>query len=90
MTQPQLGVSCLPRVKVLSHFSLGADEDFTLVNHDVTFGRWMCSVEAAAFVLLQTLDVKRGQGLDWHLKKITVREAPMNTKELLFLAWTYS
>ena len=32
-----------PEMKVLSHFSQGADEDFILANHDVTSGRWICS-----------------------------------------------
>jgi hypothetical protein len=47
-------------------------------------------VAAAAFVLLQTLDVKKGQGLDWHLEKITVREVLMKAKAPLRSVTKYS
>ncbi|XP_007487181.2 lipoxygenase homology domain-containing protein 1-like isoform X1 [Monodelphis domestica] len=43
-------------------------------------------VEAVDIGLLQMLDVEKGKGSDWHLEKITVREASMQGKEIVFLA----
>nr|XP_020861601.1 lipoxygenase homology domain-containing protein 1 isoform X5 [Phascolarctos cinereus] len=43
-------------------------------------------VDAVDIGLLQALDVEKEKGPDWHLEKITVREASMEGKEIVFLA----
>ncbi|XP_072460708.1 lipoxygenase homology domain-containing protein 1-like isoform X3 [Notamacropus eugenii] len=46
----------------------------------------MFRVDAVDIGLLQALDVEKGKGPDWQLEKITVREASMEGKEIVFLA----
>lgn len=76
-------------MKVLSHFSQGADEDFILANYDVTFSRYMCQ-DGSSCLYFCNIGCERGKGLVWHLKRMTVREVPANAKEQLFLAPTCS
>ncbi|XP_074056585.1 lipoxygenase homology domain-containing protein 1-like isoform X2 [Macrotis lagotis] len=46
----------------------------------------MFRIEAVDIGRLQALYVEKGKGPDWHLEKITVREASMEGKEIVFLA----
>ncbi|XP_051826146.1 lipoxygenase homology domain-containing protein 1-like [Antechinus flavipes] len=43
-------------------------------------------IEAVNIGLLQALNVEKGKGPDWQLEKITVREASVEGKEIVFLA----